>query len=65
MSHSESGHLVVSNSGKLPTHESGAGGICPTPKQMSLDRLSVGDATSLVDQLELMEYQLMDPKQLL
>jgi len=65
MSHSESGHLVVSNSDKLPAHESHAGGICPTPKQMSLDRLSVGDATSLVDQLELMEYQLMDPKQLL
>jgi hypothetical protein len=62
MSHSESGHLVVSNTGKFGTPESGVGGICPTPKQMSLDHQTIADAVSFADQLELMEYQLMDPK---
>jgi len=62
MSHSECGRLVVSNTGKFGAPESGVGGICPTPKQMSLDHQTIADAASFADQLELMEYQLMDPK---
>jgi hypothetical protein len=65
MSHSDNGRLVVSNTGKFPATETDAGGICPTPKQMSVDRCSIGDAALFADQLELMEFQLMDPKQLL
>jgi hypothetical protein len=64
MSHSENGRLVVSNTGKLPAAESRAGGICPSPSQMSLDRRSIGDAGLFAEQLELMEFHLMDPKQL-
>lgn len=63
MSHTESGHLIVSNTGKLPAQESHAGGICPTPQQLSLDHGSISDAASFADQIELMEYQLMDPKE--
>jgi hypothetical protein len=65
MSHSESGRLVVSNKGKFPASESIAGGICPTPGQSTDDCPSFGDAASFADQLERMEFQLMDPKQLL
>jgi len=56
MSHSDNGRLVVSNTGTFPATETDAGGICPTPQQMSVDRHSIGDAALFADQLELMEF---------